>query len=137
MKSWLRRHYTDGDDSEVRRDEPWRKYRIGIHSEAIRTNRAHANHPEPVQKRFVTCLMKNGKKSIRLNPRKQSEWIRTNSEQSFQSRSIGIIPTSDSFGLILIENSVWINPSSTWFGLIWIENLVSYSFGLLTRINSD
>ena len=44
---------------------PWRKYRIGIHSEPIRTIpihsdvciQANANHSE---KRFVTRLMKNG-----------------------------------------------------------------------------
>ena len=56
--------------------------------------------------------------SIRNNP--TSDWSKSN----FQSKLIRIIPASDSFGLILIENSVWINPSSDWFGLTWIENLV-------------
>ena len=87
--------------------------------------------------------VKNQSDSIRLIPRHQSEWIRTNPKPSFQYRSIRINPSSDwskpdfhseliriiptlySFVLILIENSVWINLSSDWFGLIWIENLVS------------
>ena len=101
------------------RRHPWRKYRIGIHSEPIRTIpihsdiciRANANHserirktfcnsfdeksrlfrfipisvsesmriiPKTFEKRFVTRLMKNDKKSIRMNPKPcfQSESIR-------------------------------------------------------------
>ena len=89
---------------------------------------------------------------IRLTPRHQSEWIRTNPKPSFQSRSIRINPSSDwsqlnfqsewirmnprseRFGLILIENSLWINPSLDCFGLIWIENMVPDWFGFI-RIN--
>ena len=41
---------------------PWRKYRIGIHSEPMRII------PYQSEKRFVTRLMENGKKSIRSNP---------------------------------------------------------------------
>ena len=80
------------------------------------------------EKRFISRLTKNGKNRsdlIRSNPRQLSEWIRTNPNPSFQSdqsklgliqtefsiRIIRIIPTSDSFGLILIENSIWINRS--------------------------
>ena len=76
----------------------------------------------------VSCLLcwktvKNQSDSIRFNPRHQSKWIRTKflirinpswhwSKLNFQFWIIRIIPTSDSFGLILIDNSVWINPSS-------------------------
>ena len=56
--------------------------------------------PNQSEKRFVSRLMKNGQKSTRPNP--------INSETS-----IRIIPTLDSFGLILIENLV-----SDWFGFI-------------------
>ena len=55
---------------------PWRRYRIGIHSEPIRTIPNHsdiwigvnANHSEPIRKSFVSRLMKNGQKSIEPNP---------------------------------------------------------------------
>ena len=59
--------------SEWIRGPTWRKFRIGIFSEHIITIpihsyiciRVNANHSE---KRFVSCLMKNGQISIRLNP---------------------------------------------------------------------
>ena len=54
---------------------------------------------------------KNKSDLIRLIPRHQSESIR-------------IIPTLDSFRMILIENSVWIDPSSDWFALIWIQKSI-------------
>ena len=51
---------------------------------------------------------------------------------NFQSESIRIIPPLDSFGLILIENSVWINPSSDWFGLkTW------FRFGFFGLVRND
>ena len=97
--------------------------------ESFRTN------PKNVQ--YIVCwkTVKNQSDLIRLIPRHQSEWIRTNPKSSFQSKSIRInpnsdwskpnfqsetiriIPTLDSFRLFLIENSVWINPSSDWSGL--------------------
>ena len=63
------------------------------------------------EKRFVSRLMKNGQKSIRMNPNQ--------SEPNLQSESIRIIPTLDSFGLLLIENSVW---SNLGFGLVRIHS---------------
>ena len=45
------------------------------------------------EKRFVSCLIKNGQEPIQTNPR--PKW----------------------FGLIWIKNSAWINSSSDWFGL--------------------
>ena len=49
------------------------KYRIGIHSESIRTIPISVSEPMRItlnqsEKRFVFRLMKNGKKSIRPNP---------------------------------------------------------------------
>ena len=92
--------------------------------------------------------MKSGQKLI-LNAIYSEIWIRINPNQIFnpyqfelrliQSEfSIRIIPISDSFKLILIENSVWINPSSEcrlgsdqlrsirinasgWIELIWVD----------------
>ena len=71
--------------------------------------------PNQSEKRFVSRLMKNGQKPIRLNPINSETSIRMNPNQSetkfaiqinFQPESIRIIPTLNSFGLILIENSV-------------------------------
>ena len=75
--------------------------------------------------RYLYSNQSETKFSIHINA--ISDWSKPN----FQSESIRIIPTMDSFGLILIENSVWINPRSDWFGLIWIENLVSNWFGFI------
>ena len=98
--------------------------------------------------------MKNGQKSIRLNPIYSETTIRINPNQSETKTLIKInrnqsdlklIQTefpirmnqrSEWFVLILIENSVWINPRSDWFELIWIEHLVSDWFGMI-RIRSD
>ena len=81
LSHWLEnkfwnREQIDGLNSYQKLSLPWRKYRIGIHSKPIRTIpihydiciRANANHSEPIRKRFVTRLMMNAKKSIRLNP---------------------------------------------------------------------
>ena len=99
-----------------------------IHSESIRTIPIHSD----------ICIWANANhsKPIRLIPRHQSEWIRTNPKPSFQSELIRINPKSEWFGLILIENSVWINPRSDRFRLIWIEKLVSDWFGMI-RIDSE
>ena len=70
-------------------------------SEPMRMN------PNQSEKRFVSCLMKNGQKSIRLNPINSETSIRMNPNQSE------------------IEFSIQINPSQSELGLIWIENLVS------------
>ena len=80
--------------------------------------------PNQSDNRFVSRLMRNGQKSIRFNPINSETSIWMNPNQSETKFSIQINPRSDSFGLILFENSVWINPSSDWFGLISIENLV-------------
>ena len=66
--------------------------------------------------------VKNQSDLIRLIPRHQSEWIRTNPKPSFQSSSIRNNPRSEWFAFILIDNSIWINPSSYWFVFISIEN---------------
>ena len=60
---------------------------------------------------------------FRTNPKNVPNLVRCESVEN-QSDSIWIIPTSDSFRLILIENSI-------------IINLSSNSFGLKSRIESD
>ena len=89
------------------KNHPWQKYRIGIHSEPIRTIplhsaiciRANANHSEPIWKTF--CISFDEKQFyFRINP--GSDWYKPN----FQSESIWMNPRSVWFGLILIENSV-------------------------------
>ena len=91
--------------------------------------------PNQSEKRFVSCLMKNGKNQsdlIWLIPKDQSEWIQNNPKPSFQSRlmrinpisnwskpnfqseSIRIIPTLDPFGLIQSEfESIRMNPNQS------------------------
>ena len=116
---------------------PWRKYRIEIHSDV------------------VSRLMKNGQKSNRLNPINSQTSIRMNPKPSFQSRfirinpisdwskpnsqsePIWIIPTLDSFGLILIENAVWISSKSDWSGLKTWFRIGSDSFGLFIPNQSE
>ena len=63
---------------------PWRKYLIGIHSEPTRSI------PNQSEKRFVTRLMKNGKKSIQPNPIYSESIIRINPNQSETKFSIRI-----------------------------------------------
>ena len=61
--------------------QPWRKYRIGIHSEPIRTIPTSVSEPMRIiqnqsEKSFISRLMKNGKNRsglIRFNPKQQSE----------------------------------------------------------------
>ena len=98
--------------------------------------------------------VKNKSGLIRLIPRHQSKWIRTNPKSSFQSRlirinpgldrskpnfpseSIRIIPTSDSFGLILFE-SFRARIDQDWklgFGLVRIHS--DWFLGI-NRIRSD
>ena len=65
--------------------------------------------PNQSEKRFVSRLMKNGQKSIRLNPINSDTSIRMNSNPIFQSRSIRNIPRH---ALIKTKFSIQINPSS-------------------------
>ena len=59
---------------------PSRKYWIKIHSERIRA--IFRDILNQFENFFVSCLMKNGKKSIRINPRHQPESIRTRIDPS-------------------------------------------------------
>ena len=112
------------------------KYRIGIHSEPIRTisihsdicMQANANHFEPIWKTFCISFDEN---RLKIDPT-LSDLIRGNYPN--ESVPIRINPTSESFWLILIENSVWINPSPDWFGLKTWFRIGSNSFGFLPRI---
>ena len=87
----------------LQKNEPWRKYRIEIHSESIRTI------PNQSEKRFVSRLMKNGQKSIRLNPINSETSIRTN-------------PNKSELGLIQTEFSIRINRNHFYLGFIQIDS---------------
>ena len=93
--------------------------------------------PKQSDKRFVSRLMKNGQKSIRLNPINSETSIRTNPNTSFQSKSIRLNPSSDWSKPHFQSESILMNPSSDWFGLIWIENLVSDWFGFIRIVALD
>ena len=71
--------------------------------------------------------VKNRFDLIQFNPRQLSE----------SKFSIRFNATSDSFGLVRINNSVWINQSSDWFGLKTWNQIGSDSFESLPRIKSD
>ena len=83
--------------------------------------------PNQSEKRFLSRLMKNGQKSIRLNPINSETSIRMNPNQHEIKFSIWINPSSDwtkpSFQLELI----WMNPSLEWLGLILMRTIPKQS----------
>ena len=95
---------TAGQTAPVIYELPWRKYRIGIHSEPIRTIPIHsdiciwanANHSEPIRKTFFYLV----------------SW-KTVKKSSFQSE---------------LEFSIRINPSHSDLGFIRIDS--DWKFGL-------
>ena len=76
--------------------------------------------PNQSESRFVSRLMKNGQKSIQLNPINSETWIRMNPNQSETKFSIRINPNYPDLGFIRIDSD-WKNPSSDWFGLSRID----------------
>ena len=80
--------------------------------------------PNQSEKRFVIRLMKNGQKSIRLNPITSETSIRMNLNQYETKFRIQINPHQFELGLIQTEFSIRINPN---------ESIGSESFAL-TRI---
>ena len=76
--------------------------------------------PNQSKIRFVSRLMRNGQKSIRLNP--------INSETS-----IRINPNHSDLRFIWINSNWKFGLGQSRLGLIWIENLVSDWFGLMSR----
>ena len=89
--------------------------------------------PNQSEKRFVSRLVKNGKKSIRPNPMQQSELIRTNPKPSFQSRSIRV-----QFGLVRIHSDSYLGLNrimSDRFSTIFHQTSYKTFFGL-ARNNS-
>ena len=83
--------------------------------------------PNQSEKRFVSCLVKNGQKSIRLNPINSETSIRMNLNHSETKFSIRINPTSS------LSKP---NFQSEAIGMNRIESLVSDWFGFI-RIHSD
>ena len=89
--------------------------------------------PNQSEKRFVSRLMKNGQKSIRLYPINPKTSIRMNPNQSqtkFQSRSIRINPTSDWSKPNFQSESIWINPRSE------LNEFQSYTFARNIKFNT-
>ena len=118
--------------------KPCWNYRIGIHSESIRTIPIYSDIiPNQSKKRFVSRLIKNGQKSIRLNLINSETSIRINPKPSFQSRSIRINPSSEWSKPNFQSESIRIIPTLKLFGLIWIENLVSDWFGFIRNDVSE
>ena len=71
--------------------------------------------PNQSEKRFVSRLMKNGQKSIRLNPINSETSIRMNPNQSETKFSIRINPISDWSKLNFQSELIWIVPTSNSF----------------------
>ena len=81
--------------------------------------------PNQSEKRFESRLMKNGQKSIRINPINFKTLIQMNPNQSESKFSIQTNPNQSELGLIQTEFSIRINPNESKVGMIQIENLVS------------
>ena len=96
--------------------------------------------PNQSENRFVSRLMKNGQKSIQLNPINSETSIRINPKLSFQSRSTRINPNHSDLGFIRIDSDWKFGLDQSKLRMIWIENLVSdwsdWCLGI-NRIKSD
>ena len=94
--------------------------------------------PNQSEKLFVSRLMKNGKKSIRLNPINSETSIRMKPNQSETKFSIQINPSSDWSKPNFQSKSIQMNPRSEWFGLIfyWKFGLDQSEIGFI-RIGAD
>ena len=93
------------------------------------------------EKRFISRLMKNGQKSIRLNPINSETTIRINQNQSETKVSIQFIPNQSDLGLIRTEFSIRFNPNHSTLGFIRIHSNWKFAFyqselGLI-RIDPD
>ena len=79
--------------------------------------------PNPCEKRFASRLMKNGQKSIRLNPIDSETSIRMNPNQSETKFSIQNNPNQSGLELIQTEFSIRMNQRnvSDWFRFIRID----------------
>ena len=82
--------------------------------------------PNQSEKRFVSSLMKNGQKSIRLNPINFERLIRMNSNQSETKFSIQINPNQFKLGLIQTKFYIRINPNESEVGTIQINSDIKF-----------
>ena len=73
--------------------------------------------PNQSEKRFVSRLMKNGQKSIRLNTINSETSIRMNPNQSETKFLIQINPNQSELELIQTEFSIRINPNESKVGI--------------------
>ena len=86
-------------------------------------------------------MVKNRSDLIRFNPRRQSEWIRTNPNQSelglIQTQfSIRINPNHSDLGFIRIDSDWKLGLDQSELRLIRIENLVLDWFGSLNELQN-
>ena len=93
--------------------------------------------PNGSEKSFVTCLMKNGQKSIRLNPINSETSIRMNPRQYETIFSIQINPNgridSDWFWMKIRFGWIRARIDSEWSGLKTWFRIGLDSFGLMSR----
>ena len=94
------------------------------------------NIPNQSEKRFVSRLIKNGQKSIRLNPFNSETPIWMNPNQSETKFSIQLNPNQSVLRLIQTEFSIRINPNEYKVEMIRIGLDWKLGFGLV-RIHSD
>ena len=92
--------------------------------------------PNQSEKRFVSRLMKNGQKPIRLNPINSETLIRMNPTQSESKFSIRINPNHFDFGFIRIDSDWKFGLDKSEIRLIWIDLDWKLDFGLV-GIHSD
>ena len=78
--------------------------------------------PNQSEKRFISRLMENGQKSIRLNPINSDRSIRMKPNQSETKFSVQINPHQSELGLIQTEFSIIINLNRSDLGFIRIDS---------------
>ena len=122
----------------VTRNVPWENYRIEMHpnqSELFRfipisVSKSMRIIPNQSEKCFVSRLMKNDRKSIRLNPINSETSIRINPNQS---ASIQGWNESDWFWLHIRFGSIRDRIDLDWSGLKTCFQIGSDSFRLMSR----
>ena len=92
--------------------------------------------PKQSEKRFVSHLMKNGRKSIWLNSinSETSIWMNPNESEAIWNQYLN--PDQSDLGFIQTEFSIRINPNESKVGMIRIDLDWNFGFGL-DRIHSD
>ena len=87
--------------------------------------------PKHAEKGFVSRLMKNGQKSIRLNPINSETSLPMNLNQSETKFSISINLNHPELALIQPEFSIRIHPNKSKVGVIQIDLNWKFGFGFI------